>query len=392
MEQTENIQTPISPGNNVRNSHFSTKKLIIGVVLILVLATVFVLGMGYESKSNRVGIVEKPPVKTVVDDMNGWKTYTSKNLGVSFSYPSTNYLITKDTNEELVLGASPAPSEPVVTRLTISTKAQTDLLSIPLCDGSLNFPCNMKDDWGQKETVEEVLVDNKKMVSAYIWYGGDNVRHYVQNKDVPNFEISMQVAGGGLDQTFKKILSTFKFVEKQTYDTSLTYDNTSIVILNPSLNRDKDTRTQPKKYNFKYPSKDVLSVDMILDSYSEVSGISINLSNGVSLTLKPSYEGVGVDYRDKKPDVKTIVNTNFPEKLSRILNQYTQTSFTYVSNYGEGGDCSQWSPLPLACHMSGVFLDKIGGFGIVCNTSDTTKVEMCDEIVKYLDISVEETQ
>ncbi len=78
MEQTENIQTPISPDNNVQNPHFSTKKLMIGIVLVLVLATVFVLGMGYESKSNRVNIIEKKPVKTVEtvnNDMEGWNIY-----------------------------------------------------------------------------------------------------------------------------------------------------------------------------------------------------------------------------------------------------------------------------------------------------------------------------
>ncbi len=88
MEQTENIQTPISPVNNVQNPHFSTKKLMIGIGFILALATVFVLGR----YSNGSIVKTENTTSTIVtpnDGMSGWKSYNNVEYGVSFKYPAT---------------------------------------------------------------------------------------------------------------------------------------------------------------------------------------------------------------------------------------------------------------------------------------------------------------
>ena len=72
MEQTENTQIPISPVNNVQNQHFTTKKLLIGIVLILGLATVLVLGINYKTSKIKLNPSswEEPmfPEKIVVYD------------------------------------------------------------------------------------------------------------------------------------------------------------------------------------------------------------------------------------------------------------------------------------------------------------------------------------
>ena len=124
MEQTENIQTPISPVNNLQNPHFATKKLLIGIVLILVLATVFVLGINY--KTNEVKFNpsswEEPmilPEKTIV--------YDNVNEEEAIYLVKSNYPEVK--NIEISEGAFGSSSD-------IKTKKEDTLWKITFNQGS----------------------------------------------------------------------------------------------------------------------------------------------------------------------------------------------------------------------------------------------------------------
>ncbi|KKS21605.1 MAG: hypothetical protein UU78_C0035G0022, partial [Candidatus Roizmanbacteria bacterium GW2011_GWC2_41_7] len=51
--------------------------------------------------------------------------------------------------------------------------------------------------------------------SFYLHYGADSDFHTVQTTEDPRIELEMNVAGGGLDQTFDQILSTFRFLDEE---------------------------------------------------------------------------------------------------------------------------------------------------------------------------------
>ncbi|PJA40607.1 hypothetical protein CO178_01925, partial [candidate division WWE3 bacterium CG_4_9_14_3_um_filter_34_6] len=183
------------------------------------------------------------------------------------------------------------------------------------------------------------------------------------------------------------ILSTFEFADRA--EVNKTGSATIDVYASLDINSDY---TPVNKYTFTYPQENVVSVDTVNDNGDRVSGISLLLSNDVSLSIRPSFEGNSVPYYDAKPIVKEIQNMNFSKDMYRILNKYTST-FSYVTDYGVGAiGCNQWDPLPLACHMSNAFLVGKGGYGIVCNTNNLDKAEMCDNIVQNLDISVQKIQ
>ncbi len=68
--------------------------------------------------------------------------------------------------------------------------------------------------WGQKEKVMNATLDGVPARSFYISGGVDNAYHVVQTTTDPIVELKMYVAGGGLDATFQKILTSFKFEKK----------------------------------------------------------------------------------------------------------------------------------------------------------------------------------
>jgi len=120
-----------------------------------------------------------------------------------------------------------------------------------------------------------------------------------------------------------------------------------------------------------------------------VIGVALQLNNGVVFTIKPSFEGNSVSYYNAKPIVKLIRNTNFSDKIYRV--SYSNSNkFGYIVDYGEGKTgCSQWDPTPLACHMSSMILNGVGGYEATCQTTNTSEVSMCDNIMENLKIIVQ---
>lgn len=68
-------------------------------------------------------------------------------------------------------------------------------------------------NWGQGGDIVETSIAGVPAQSFYIAGSGpDNAFHIVQTTQAPNIQLKMYVAGGGLDQTFASILSSFTFV------------------------------------------------------------------------------------------------------------------------------------------------------------------------------------
>lgn len=76
------------------------------------------------------------------------------------------------------------------------------------------FCLNKGKGWGQEKDIADLTLGGVSAKSFYISGGVDNAYHVVQTMQKPLLELRMYVAGGGLDQTFSQILSTFKFLNK----------------------------------------------------------------------------------------------------------------------------------------------------------------------------------
>lgn len=329
----------------------------------------------------------------VADATANWKTYKNEEYGFEFKYPG------KD------LEVIDCPRGSVDTTFVVPTidKRHYD----PCQSSGGNFyitkqPSNFKlpefyyNDYKIKEMADILVGD----VGSTKFVGSrkdndpapvaDSFTTILIPRDAFTLQITLDMWGttGSLESKyFDQILSTFKFDSNSVSDLS-DFETTDVVVRNTFFGGEVMDQSV-NRYTFKYPSKDVSSVDMLSDASSNVSGISIKLNNGVDLTIKPAFEGNSVSYNDVdgKPSVKKINNPNLVGEITRILGV---SSYSYVAGYGEGATgCSHWDPLPLACHMSNAGFDKIGGYEIICNTKDISKVKMCDDIVGSLAISVE---
>lgn len=109
MEQTENIQPPISEINNdssiVKQPNITKIKLFLVLISVFVLATVLVVFTGVGG-GKTVEVVNAPATNIVVDDMSGWKTYTNDEYGFSFKYPPTYSIKTENPPDPFAVAVS----------------------------------------------------------------------------------------------------------------------------------------------------------------------------------------------------------------------------------------------------------------------------------------------
>lgn len=143
--------------------------------------------------------------------ISGWKTYESPDGKFSFEYPNSFTVINSSDNQvQLGKGSNFA-------YLTISTNIKNaDYRNYKACfetkDISSDKPCLYKgNDWGQPQDVYAMELSGKSAKSFYIAEAlthGDY--HIVLTEGMPYIEAKMFVSGGGLDDNFAKILSTFK--------------------------------------------------------------------------------------------------------------------------------------------------------------------------------------
>ncbi len=111
---------------------------------------------------------------------------------------------------------------------------------------------------------------------------------------------------------------------------------------------------------------------------------------GTTLTIQPVFEGVSVPYYGQKPEVYQLPSTKISAKpVHRIKNKETTGGYFYVNDYAEGEGCKQWSPQPIACHMSNLSLEKGEGLVISCQAAPET-VANCDRLIMSLTVTVSE--
>ncbi|OGC47025.1 hypothetical protein A2713_02205 [candidate division WWE3 bacterium RIFCSPHIGHO2_01_FULL_35_17] len=399
----ENLQTPIKTKNPVN------KKIIwilVGLVVILGLALTY---LSYLLNNSRTSVVENTPTSETSesegiseDPTANWKTYTNEEYGFSFKYPAQFYLKAFPPNS-ITIANEPLPDGQLDPTRRISITVDS------LYSGKYEQIRNAKAGADVSEAhhavdvviekVRNFTVDSADAVEYYrdgvskqseIGRGFIGYERIILIRSPEDKYIQLLLTSSSVEETnqwsdtFDQILSTFEFGDAVEIDKTAT---TSIDVY-ASLDIDPSNLPAKNKYLFTYPSSNVGSVEMAYDSGNRVSGISLHLSNGTDLAISPSFEGSSISYydADDKPNVKIISNSNFMEKLSRVLGI---SGYLYVTGYGEGSvGCSHWDPLPLACHMSNAYFNKIGGYNINCNTKDIAKVKMCDDIVEDLDISV----
>jgi hypothetical protein len=148
-------------------------------------------------------------------DIPGWKTYTNKSGRYSLKYPET-YSLIKEDGKSATFGFG-IGNEPPYPYLTVSSDVITDVNSYKLCSelqsDSGFTPCiGGGDDWGQSGNIVDNALGGRKAKSFYLGGGPDYAYHIVQTTEEPRIELKMNVAGGGLNDTFGKILSTFTFL------------------------------------------------------------------------------------------------------------------------------------------------------------------------------------
>lgn len=94
-----------------------------------------------------------------------------------------------------------------------STFVDLDEIKNNVCLTDMNKTClSQGSAYGKEKDIEKMLLDNVPAQSFYITGGADRAAHIVQTTQEPMIQLKMNVAGGGLDQTFSQILDSFNFI------------------------------------------------------------------------------------------------------------------------------------------------------------------------------------
>lgn len=160
--------------------------------------------------------VSPTPTTPPTTDPTGWKTYTNSDMKISFSYPNEEYLLKKESGNEVSFSFLWLGKDEVPESLTISNSKITDVSSIRKCTGSNDE----KPDCIYPE-IKKIKLGGKNAISfTYAAFGGSPLV-VIQTTDEPKVEIRFIILGGGSEKTLDQILSTFKFSDQnQTTDTS----------------------------------------------------------------------------------------------------------------------------------------------------------------------------
>ncbi|KKR72499.1 hypothetical protein A3A55_00760 [Candidatus Roizmanbacteria bacterium RIFCSPLOWO2_01_FULL_40_14] len=213
-QQTDPVQ-PTEP------SHHKPLKLILIIIGILLGSAILVFEYQSINQPNNVETWPTPvpqesisPTPEVSYLLNSW-TYMNDSIGFSMQIPE-RYELIKETEDMVSFGFSPNPNDKPIPYLTITTTDLTEYDELVNCqDDSAKSPCLTSPYQGQEGSVEFVDLGGKNAASFYLHYGADSDFHTVQTTEDPRIELEMNVAGGGLDQTFDQILSTFRFLDEE---------------------------------------------------------------------------------------------------------------------------------------------------------------------------------
>jgi len=151
------------------------------------------------------------------DPTADWKTFNSTDFGIEFKYPDP-YEIISNTSKTIVLGFKDTTGAGPFPYLTISKQKTINYSILKTCspDQTTNTPCLASIGSGyQDEEIINSKLDEVESVSFITSEGPETLYYIVQTVEEPSLELKMNVAGGGLGNTFEQILSTFKFKDPQ---------------------------------------------------------------------------------------------------------------------------------------------------------------------------------
>jgi len=219
MEETNsNFQTPTPTQEPQKNNNFLVVLLSILLLLACLIAGFFAyqtqnlvkeLGM----KNEELKKAQKTPApSTTPDPTTNWKTYTDLKLNLSFRIDDLSFVVNNFTEfQSLSKKSSPAI---LVTNSSIYNSM------IKKCDPKLTITENCfvgSKSWGQIDNVLETTLGGKPAISYYLNDPRINEPiHITELTSVPNIQIAQVVGGSGLDERYKQIISTLKFIEPTT--------------------------------------------------------------------------------------------------------------------------------------------------------------------------------
>lgn len=194
---------------------------LIPIILLVVLvgSGVYFLGKNQKSSTQLNYSPYSSPIPsptTITPNLEGtenWKTYQNNSLGIIFKYPPY-YVVMEEKSDDIKLGLVQIKGVQPLPVLDITKGKLTDTSSYLVCTEKSSFPClNGKGAWEQSENTISTKLDARNAKSIYYALGNDTQYHIIQTTESPFFELKMFVSGGGLDPTFKQMLSTFKFTK-----------------------------------------------------------------------------------------------------------------------------------------------------------------------------------
>lgn len=204
------------------NVLFKTKNQ--GFAQILVVLILGIIGIvAYLTLKPQISNLYPSPTPTQIPDStanlprvesNDWKTYTNTEYNYEFKYP-TSYSLIKENSNGVTFGFSLTPDAPIFPYLTVSTTNLTDLSSLKPCptEDTQILCLDSGKKWGQEQDISNTTVGSHKAKSFYLFrFVPDEQNYHVIQLEAPQkLEFKMLISGGGIDQTFSQILSTFKF-------------------------------------------------------------------------------------------------------------------------------------------------------------------------------------
>ncbi len=187
--------------------------------IVLLLLAVILLGIGaaggyfLANSKNSANIAEvitpspqkisptSIPTQTMDPETASWKVYSQPALYFSFRYPE-NYNIISEEPRKVVLGFSSPSDDTLIPYLTVTMDGSSSYEKLTNCIKDSVIPC--------VKNKESITVNNEAATSVSITGGVDYAYSVVTLPGNPSIELSMNVAGGGLSQTFSNILSTVR--------------------------------------------------------------------------------------------------------------------------------------------------------------------------------------
>ncbi len=250
MENKENSHSSLQINSSKIKSfyapfkrRFSSKKTLTLILATLLLITAGIAGFFYAQQEKVTKNEEKNMIKDISsptpisDPTANWKTYINKKYNFTVKYPPDWFVVFQ--SDTLFFGEGPHPTSiPPLTHswpyisISISNTMHSEeaLQEVGIKQGATinNETLNKQEHF---TTLFDGQKANKKIQLSPDLVEGNTGTTIIFNKDEHGWTIHIPAENykGDINPTFEKILSTFKFLEEETGDTSdwKTYTNTT---------------------------------------------------------------------------------------------------------------------------------------------------------------------